>query len=233
MKCEKCGNEYPSRYYFKTPDVCKECFNKMSPEEQRDLLTLTEFSVPFHENEYRIGFGRRLGAFLIDGVISALVLFIVFKMSGYYDALADAIQVVINHGSDMDYVNRYLEQMTASHQFSIIFPTIFSLVYYSLEVLIGASIGKLVLGIRIGSQDRTYAASSQLFMRYVFKHLNNVIALLAFVAASSMLDLLGTIIFVVWLVGCFFVLSFRRQAFHDMLSGTAVYHKSDIKEEIN
>ena len=34
MKCEKCGNEYPSDYYFKTETVCNECYDKLTPEEQ-------------------------------------------------------------------------------------------------------------------------------------------------------------------------------------------------------
>lgn len=28
MKCEQCGNEYPSKHYFSTPSICKECFHK-------------------------------------------------------------------------------------------------------------------------------------------------------------------------------------------------------------
>ena len=35
MKCEKCGQEYPSEYYFKTETVCHECYGTLTPEEQR------------------------------------------------------------------------------------------------------------------------------------------------------------------------------------------------------
>lgn len=31
MKCQNCGKEYPSKYYFSTPQVCKECFERMPP----------------------------------------------------------------------------------------------------------------------------------------------------------------------------------------------------------
>ena len=44
MKCEKCGNEYPSTYFFAVPNVCKECFSKMSPEEQAKY-----FNVPIEK----------------------------------------------------------------------------------------------------------------------------------------------------------------------------------------
>jgi uncharacterized protein YbjQ (UPF0145 family) len=32
MKCEKCGRDYPSDYYFKAKSVCSECFEKLSVE---------------------------------------------------------------------------------------------------------------------------------------------------------------------------------------------------------
>jgi len=38
MKCEKCGQEFPSVYYFKTDTICLDCFNKMSPEDQQSAI---------------------------------------------------------------------------------------------------------------------------------------------------------------------------------------------------
>jgi uncharacterized protein YbjQ (UPF0145 family) len=38
MKCEKCGQDFPSVYYFKTDTVYLECFKKMTPEEQRAAI---------------------------------------------------------------------------------------------------------------------------------------------------------------------------------------------------
>ena len=35
MKCEKCGKEYPSDYYFKTETVCSQCYDTLTPEERR------------------------------------------------------------------------------------------------------------------------------------------------------------------------------------------------------
>lgn len=29
MKCKKCGKEYPSKYYFATPTLCNDCFQKI------------------------------------------------------------------------------------------------------------------------------------------------------------------------------------------------------------
>jgi uncharacterized protein YbjQ (UPF0145 family) len=34
MKCERCGREFPSHYYFATEGVCTECYNALTPAEQ-------------------------------------------------------------------------------------------------------------------------------------------------------------------------------------------------------
>ncbi len=34
MRCRVCGREYPSEYYFSVPDVCRECFDRMTPEQR-------------------------------------------------------------------------------------------------------------------------------------------------------------------------------------------------------
>jgi hypothetical protein len=38
MRCERCGKEYPSEYYFKTDTVCLDCFGAMSSKEQRSAI---------------------------------------------------------------------------------------------------------------------------------------------------------------------------------------------------
>jgi uncharacterized protein YbjQ (UPF0145 family) len=34
MKCDECGKDYPSHYYFKTNTLCVTCFNELSVEEK-------------------------------------------------------------------------------------------------------------------------------------------------------------------------------------------------------
>jgi uncharacterized protein YbjQ (UPF0145 family) len=53
MRCERCGKEYPSRYYFKTRTICNECFAKLTPVEQVEArrpkglhsMTTTAFTI--------------------------------------------------------------------------------------------------------------------------------------------------------------------------------------------
>lgn len=67
MKCEKCGKEYPSHYYFKTDMVCQECFSKMKPGEQNQVLyqnlmkhplTSTTFSIEGYQTIRHLGVVR-------------------------------------------------------------------------------------------------------------------------------------------------------------------------------
>lgn len=68
MKCQKCGIEYPSRYYFKTRDICTKCYDQMSPEEQKVALapqgifknTTTAFTIDGHEIVESLGVIRGL-----------------------------------------------------------------------------------------------------------------------------------------------------------------------------
>ncbi len=34
MRCKVCNKEYPSGYYFSTPEICRECFDGMTPEQR-------------------------------------------------------------------------------------------------------------------------------------------------------------------------------------------------------
>ena len=35
MKCNNCGQDYPSRYYFRKDNICKTCYNKLNPEKKK------------------------------------------------------------------------------------------------------------------------------------------------------------------------------------------------------
>lgn len=53
MRCEKCGRDFPSRYYFKTETICRECFDRMTSAEQAEArkppriqsMTTTAFTI--------------------------------------------------------------------------------------------------------------------------------------------------------------------------------------------
>ncbi len=67
MICAKCQKEYPSQYYFKTDDVCIECFNKLSAKDQdkamrhslmKHPMTSTTFEIEGHRVTKQLGVVR-------------------------------------------------------------------------------------------------------------------------------------------------------------------------------
>ena len=38
MRCERCGTEYPSEYYFRTRSICNQCYDKLSHEERKSVV---------------------------------------------------------------------------------------------------------------------------------------------------------------------------------------------------
>ncbi len=67
MKCIKCGNDFPSIYYFKTDKVCVECFKTLSPDEQqkeiysqlmKHPMTTTTFSIEGYKVVKQLGVVR-------------------------------------------------------------------------------------------------------------------------------------------------------------------------------
>lgn len=67
MRCSRCGNDHPSRYYFTVPGTCRECWDKMSPDEQLKtrqaanaprLMASTTFGIDGHRVTQSLGVVR-------------------------------------------------------------------------------------------------------------------------------------------------------------------------------
>ncbi|MBI5325925.1 MAG: RDD family protein [Ignavibacteriae bacterium] len=229
MKCEKCGNEYLSQSYFATPTICNDCFNKLSEEEKQQLMSQAYNYYPIDQYAYRIGFGRRLGAYLIDWAFVNLLFVIAFFATGLYDEfkgyfydLSDLMKFFQDPGLMQEFTNSILP---------ITF--ILTFMYYSLEIVLAATPGKIILGIQIANQDRTQATIITLFTRFVLKHSNSIFSLLAFVIAVKAFDFVGSLLGLAFIVGCFFVLASKRQGFHDMIAKTAVFRKKEVLDRNN
>jgi uncharacterized RDD family membrane protein YckC len=228
MKCERCGNEYPSSYYFATPTICKDCFSKLTPEELEIYRNLLIDQPKFHEFDYRIGFGRRLGAFLIDGLILIFLISIIFLSTGFLNDTIRLFKESSESMSDSRYIAELQVQFESEHIMTFIVTQLLILAFFSLEILVAASPGKLALGIQIADESRKKAPNSQLIERFIYKHLYTIFTLAGMIIGIEVLDWISNILVLGFVIGCFFVLSERRQGFHDMIAHTAVFHKEDI-----
>lgn len=181
--------------------------------------------------ENRIGFGRRLGAFIIDFLIIAMgSIWLMFSIPNFLESLVDWSQIPENqlsiireyYGDNADYVMLFSPAMLIS-----------SFIYNLSEGFWGFTLGKLMLSIRVGKANGIRANSQRLMLRFALKNISTILQLIAvagmFAWLNSLSNLFGLIIF----VGCLFVLGEKKLAFHDMLAKTAVYKKEYLTKNID
>lgn len=229
MKCEKCGNEYNSLYYFATDTICKDCFSRL-PDEERE--TLNDRILRHSEDskfERRASFGKRLAATLIDIAIYAAVNIGILWYMGYFKAVGLMTEEIQDAAGDPEITQMAVNEFLDSQKSTLILGQLVPLLYFSLEIFIAASIGKLILGLRIANDDETQAESGALITRYLFKNLSALAGLIGLVAGMNFLLFnVSPLILLALVIGFFFILAKKKQAFHDMFSKTAVYNSSDL-----
>jgi len=178
--------------------------------------------------EQRVGFGKRLGAFLLDGVIVWVAAYllggtILGLLGGKLGSLASP---------DMTGVDPAAAALTAGMMGAmmgvIAAAAVLGTVYFLVEGFTGYTLGKLLLGIRVASADGRQAPLSQLLARFAMKNINFLCTVLAALTGVALLGTVGNLLGLAIFVGCFFVLGASRQALHDMIAKTAVYPKDKI-----
>ena len=175
--------------------------------------------------EYRVGFPRRLGAYIIDSLIMTLLVTIALFATGKITELLEAGREFARFFNS-EAINIVINSITPV-------VSVITLVYFSSELFVGASLGKLMLSIRIGSDDRYPAIFPKLLARYVIKNIGVITSLIAYAISTLSIDFAGDLIQIIVYIGFLFTIASRKQSFHDMLTATAVYYTYEIIEENN
>lgn len=178
--------------------------------------------------EKRIGFGRRLGAILIDVVF----------ISGIGFILASLFHTSFENMVDWSkFSDEQLSQMEAIYgNFTDTMLTIgvgaslAGFVYNLSEGFLGYTLGKLMLGIQVGNQDGTPANINTLMIRFALKNINTIVGLFGMVTLISAFSSIASGLGVVVIIGCFFALGEKKLALHDMIAKTAVYRKNELAD---
>ncbi len=193
-------------------------------DEQKKLLDIMpDYSGPINDKEYRVGFGRRLGAALIDILILTVLVLLGMAVGGVFELISNVDWQAL--ATDPQIAKEFqLDLVRTAYPISLAI----SVVYYSLEVILGASLGKLILGIQIANANRTKATVMQLLLRAVIKHIDYVFTLLLVITGVMYFSTLTTITSLIICIGFFFVLTEKRQAFHDMIAKTCVFFKDEL-----
>lgn len=127
MKCEKCGNDYPSKYYFKTPTICNECFDKLNPEERKIAHEVAENNIS-GKKRYFAALGRWVVISILIVVVIAIA-FTIFKFASKYYVIQQHSERAINNikvnqlnfltNKDIDMIYNYAKYFPNNTELSI------------------------------------------------------------------------------------------------------------------
>ncbi len=222
-KCDKCGKTLADQRDYAVPGICRDCFAEMDEQEKAkyfQMMNQMAFQGPY---PFRVGFGKRLGAYILDFLFFMVLLFIfmfAFDIVDQFQYLT--LQDIVNQDVMEDFQRSVAPLLI-----------VLAIIYYSLEIVFARTPGKMILGIKIAKDDRTEARTRDLLLRFVVKHVNYILDGLALLLVLSFINVASSFLNLIVIIGCFFVLGQRRQAIHDMIAGTAVYHQSDINNTQN
>jgi uncharacterized RDD family membrane protein YckC len=152
----------------------------------------------------RAGFGIRLGAMLIDGVILGIVYFIAGKI------FTPRIETVT------------ADQLASYIRRAMLVSSIVYLAYSLTEVFKAATPGKMILGLKIVDESGAPAPQEKLWKRWAFKWSSTILLLLWVVSGIGIVYNLSSLAGLAVLVSCLMALRATKQALHDQLAGTAV-----------
>jgi uncharacterized RDD family membrane protein YckC len=174
---------------------------------------------------WRIGFGRRFGATIIDSIFLALFLIVAAMVTGIAEEFMylipeDSAQMMLTMDQMMEFwIHRFLPLNLAV-----------SIIYFSMEIIFGQTIGKMLLGIVIGTEDKRFASYKELFIRFSIKHIDFYFSLFLIFGSISTINNLSAVVQFIVFIGYFFVFGMKKQTLHDMISKTAIYYKDELEQ---
>lgn len=226
MRCTKCNNDYQNTQNLSTSSICNSCYEQLPEEEKMQLAEERERFIEQNKANIvqykRIGFGNRFLARFLDGVFLNIISFMLFAILGYGDTM------FILMGGFGPNMNLTSEQFIREVMSLSIVSIIISLLYYSTEIFLSASLGKLIVGIKIRKPNGEAASKGALALRYLLYYSFSIFALIAIIPQSWVILIIGSIIGGIIGLGQFLIFSSKKMCLHDRIAKTAVYHKNDI-----
>lgn len=172
----------------------------------------------------RIGFGLRLGAYLIDGIVIGIVGGILgMVVGGMLGAGAGAAAASAGAAGDDAAAAAVVTGAVGALAGGMIGSGLVSIGWIIWEGLTGQALGKKLLKIRIKAEDGANAGTDKLMTRAAVKYSPFILALIGGITGISIISNLSSLAWLVIIVGCLMVLGQKRQAIHDMVAKTAVF----------
>jgi uncharacterized RDD family membrane protein YckC len=185
----------------------------------------------------RVGFGQRLLAALIDGVIVGVAGLVVGGAIG--GMLGGGTGGVPSVSGGVGSASWSAGDTTAGGAALVgalgaVFGAMAALggvvfLYSLIEAFTGASPGKMVLKLKVGLEDGRPAPVSTYVARWAVKYAGTLLGVVALIPGLHLIGTVAPMAGALILLGCFLALGDKRQALHDFAARTAVFRTSDLK----
>lgn len=199
--------------------------------EPENLPPFVQASVQNSIADRRVGFGRRLGAKLLDSLIIVIIAIVLYYGLGeeVRSTLDQMVRTaVIESGRDISEIEGDALDMALSLAKLFIIMGVSGIVVSLVELFIGASPGKMLLSMQIAHEDGRKGNLSLWAKRWSIVNSASLLSLLGSLTGVAVASSIANLLSVVFLVGCFLVLSERRQALHDRIAKSAVFMDKDV-----
>src|SRR5512142_3398075 len=154
--------------------------------------------------EQRIGFGKRLGALVLDCILVFILSWAgAGTIGGIIGGAAATAAGGMVAGDSTAMAAAVMGGILGAVIGMVIAFAAIGTVYFLVEGFTGFTLGKLILGIRIANADGTAASVPTLMGRYLLKNCNLVLSLAGFATGVHALNTLGTVGGLIIFVGCF------------------------------
>ena len=190
--------------------------------------------------EKRIGFGARLGAAVID----VLIIFgLNFLVGGTITTMlgigmvnvAGELGTKVSPEAAAAAVEGMVAGIIATVLAMVAVMAILTLLYYLIEGIFGASPGKMILGIKVGTADGKQGNIGLYLKRWAIKNFPHLLGLLAailgmvgIIGLVGIVGIISQIVALILFVGAFWIFGASKQCLWDKLAGTAIYKRSDL-----
>jgi len=204
----------------------------LSPQDGKSSSEYEEYMAqtygPDWKTGFRVGFGKRLGALLLD------ILFVMLLSGILYIILPfDSMQFNWSElfGGDLSSLEN-MEQEALALAEDNFWPSYISdlvvLMYFFMEAALGYTFGKRILGIKIADVNLKPTFSKRL-IRFLAKYSYMILPMIFFAGEMSPISFVSGFLSFIVLIGCFFALGRNKQALHDMIAGTAVFNEESLE----
>lgn len=170
----------------------------------------------------RVGFGTRFGAWILDLIIIGILVFLLGP------AIGGAIGAGAGAATGDTAQDAALGGLLGGFAGMMVALPVITILYALLEAFTGMTLGKMILGIKVGRETGQEGDLGVYFKRYIIKNIGNIIVMIAGFAAIEALTTIGGLISLVMFLGCFLVLGEAKQALHDKLAKTAIYKRKEL-----